>query len=136
MVSLKDKRIFYIDDNPQNRVLVQLMLERHGAIVSFERWGGDDLLPLLEAFMPIDLILLDLMFPNHISGYDIFDRIREELTFAHIPIVAISAADPAHEMSKARAKGFSGFIGKPINLLQFPQQIAQLLEGEQVWYAL
>lgn len=86
--------------------------------------------------MPIDLILLDLMFPNHISGYDIFDRIRENPTFAHIPIVAISAADPALEMSKARAKGFSGFIGKPINLLQFPQQIVQLLEGEQVWYAL
>ncbi|MCB9438549.1 MAG: response regulator [Anaerolineales bacterium] len=136
MISLKGKRIFYIEDNLQNRALVQLMLERYGATISFERWGGDDLLPRLEAFLPIDLILLDLMFPNHVSGYDIFDRIRERPAFAEIPIVAISAADPAVEMSKARAKGFSGFIGKPINLLQFPQQIAQLLEGEQVWYAL
>ena len=132
---LKGKHIFYIEDNLQNRAIVQLLLEQHGAVISFERWGQtDDVFKRLNALMPVDLILLDLMFPGKVSGYDIFDTIRREPRYAHIPIVAISAADPAIEMDKARAKGFAGYITKPINLMQFPQQILALLAGERIWY--
>lgn len=131
---LKGKRIFYIEDNLQNRSIVQLLLEQHGATISFERWGEmREVSKRLDALMPVDLILLDLMFPRGVSGYDIFDALRQEEKYRAIPIVAISAADPAVEMAKARAKGFAGYISKPINLMQFPQQVAQLIAGERVW---
>ncbi len=131
---LKNRRIFYIEDNVQNRSIVQLLLEQHGAKINFERWGGKDALVRLAATLPIYLILLDLMFPYNVSGYDVFDAIRADGRFAGIPIVAISAADPSIEMPKARAKGFQGYISKPVNLLQFPHQIAAVIEGEKVWY--
>jgi hypothetical protein len=38
-------------------------------------------------------------------------------------------------MQKTRAKGFAGFIGKPIDDVLFPRQITQILAGEPVWYA-
>jgi CheY-like chemotaxis protein len=136
MTNLKNKRIFYIEDNVQNRALIQLLLEQNGAMVSFERWGDhEDIQRRLAAFEQIDLILLDLMFPKNVSGYDIFDFLRGLPAYAQVPIVAISAADPATEMNKARAKGFSGYISKPISLIHFPEQISQILDGKPVWYA-
>lgn len=134
MQLLKGKRIFYIEDNPRNLALTQLLLEKYGAQVKFERWGVEDLINRLQSFTP-DIILLDLMFPKNISGYDIFDMIRSHAELGHIPIVAVSAADPSLEMPKAREKGFAGYIGKPLNLMLFPKQIASIIEGEKIWFA-
>jgi CheY-like chemotaxis protein len=132
---LKDKRIFYVEDDPNNRMVVQRILEASGAQVQFEKWGFQEVaLPKLRAYRA-DLILLDLMFPMGISGYDIFDAIRRNMILGHIPVVAVSAADPSIEIPKARSKGFAGFIGKPVDLELFPQQIAAVLNGESVWYS-
>lgn len=132
---LKNKRFFYVEDDVTNRAIVQLILERQGASLQFERWGGNDAIARLHDFMPVDLIMLDLMLPEHVSGYDVFWAIRQDPSFGHIPIVALSAADPAIEMPKTRALGFAGFISKPISLRDFPSQIAALLAGEFVWSA-
>jgi two-component system cell cycle response regulator DivK len=35
--------------------------------------------------------------------------------------------------AKARAAGFDGFIGKPLDFRRFPEQIRALLAGERVW---
>lgn len=130
---LLNKRIFYVEDNVQNRAIVQLILEREGAKVHFERWGGEDAFVRLKAFMPVDLILLDLMFPKNVSGYDIFDQLRADPDFAHIPVIAVSAADPGAEIPKAKAKGFQGFISKPVSIFSFAAQITKVLAGQTVW---
>lgn len=134
-MKLANTRIFYIEDDLKNRAIVQMLLEQAGAVVGFERWGRTETLNKLAAFQPIDLILLDLMFPNGISGYDIFRMIRQQSEFAHVPVVAISAADPGIEMVRAHDLGFSGYISKPIDLRQFAEQISLCLQGEPVWSA-
>src|SRR5258708_22178433 len=133
MTTVKGKRIFYVEDDVNNRVIVTVILERAGAIVNFERWGGDDAIARLKAFQPIDLILCDLSFPDKITGYDVFDRIRAIPEFASIPIVAVTSADPTVEMPKVQAKGFNGFIGKPVNMLTFATDLARVLDGEKIW---
>lgn len=130
---LKDYRIFYVEDDARNRAIVEMILEHNGAKVGFERWGRAATLPRLYEFMPIDLILLDLMFPNNVTGYDIFNLIRDIPQFNGIPIVAISAADPTIEMARTRNHGFDGFISKPINLVRFPFQIEQCIAGQKIW---
>lgn len=132
MIDFKGKRIFYFEDDVRNRSIVQLILERHNAEFQFERWGHDPA-QHLRNFMPIDVILMDLMFPNNVSGYDLFTIIRKYDEFNHIPIIAISAADPAIEMNKARKMGFAGFISKPVHLVEFPRQIDAAMHGEKVW---
>ncbi len=134
-MSLKGKRIFYVEDDVGNKAIAQLILEMAGVLFAFERWGTENTIAKLRAFMPVDLIMLDLMLAHQLSGYDVFEAIRREPEFGHIPIVAVSAADPSVEIPKARDKGFAGFIGKPISLRLFPQQIAELINGGQVWYA-
>ena len=60
---LKGKRIFLTEDNLTNRSVIQLLLERDGAIFAFERWGTETT-ERLQKFAPVDIILLDLMLPD------------------------------------------------------------------------
>ena len=131
---LKGKRIFLTEDNLTNRSVIQLLLERDGAIFAFERWGLETT-ERLQKFAPVDIILLDLMLPNNVTGLDLFDQIRALPAFEHVPIVAVSAKDPSIAIPEVQAKGFNGFIAKPINRLRFAQQIASVIAGEEIWYA-
>lgn len=130
---LKGKRIFIVEDNLTNRSVMQVLLEQQGAIIAFERWGRN-VAVRVEDFSPVDIILLDLMLPDNVTGYDIFDQIRANVEFASVPIVAVSAADAEREIPLVHQKGFAGFISKPIKLHLFAKQIASVLEGESVWY--
>ena len=134
-MTLQGKRIFYIEDDNRNRAVVQMILELAGAVVSFDSRGvADQFLPKLLAFEP-DLILTDLMLPGKITGHVIFDAIRQIPELQAIPVVAISASDPEVEIPKARARGFAGFISKPLDIRFFANQIATVLHGESVWHA-
>lgn len=129
---LGDKRIFIVEDNAHNRVIYQLILRRSGAVVDFDRRGDATLFQLIK-FMP-DLIILDLNLGRYSSGFEIFDEIRKHETLRQVPIVAISASEPAVVVPKCREMGFSGFIAKPIEEDLFEDQISRLLSGQQVWY--
>lgn len=130
---LDNRRIFMVEDNIENRAIMTMILERNGAETAFERWGRNSIMQL-RAFAPVDVILLDLMLPNGASGYDIFDQIRALPEFANTPIVAVSASDYSTALPRARAKGFDGYIAKPVDYDLFPQQIAQIINREMVWY--
>lgn len=129
---LEGKRLFIVEDNLANRAIEQLLLEQEGAKTAFERWGVNTV-EKLSQFMPVHGILLDLMFPNGVTGYDVFNEIRSHADFRHVPIIAISASDPSTAIPKTRAHGFSGYISKPVSFEQFPQQIADLLVGQPTW---
>ena len=129
--SLCQKRVFVVDDNPANMFVMSSLLKKAGAETSYERWGTTTL-QRMRAFAPIDLVLMDLMFPGT-SGYELFDLIHAEPDFADIPIVAVSAGDPASALPKVQAKGFVAFIAKPIDYDHFDQQILKILNNEAVW---
>lgn len=130
---LEKKRIFIVEDNLANRAIEQLILERNGAITAIERYGTTTI-QRLEHFAPVDIIVMDLMLPDGKSGFEVADEIRALPQFQMIPIVAVSASDPAESVPQARAKGFAGFISKPIDFDLFPQQISRILAGEKLWF--
>src|SRR5438128_682521 len=133
MLRLKDKLIFIVEDNPQNRVVFKMALVRHGASLEFERWGEKSLFEL-QRLNDVSVVVLDLMLAHGISGFDIFTQIRSDPKFACVPVVAVSAMDPALAVPKARAMGFNGFIAKPIDTGLFAEQIYKIIHGEQVWF--
>jgi CheY-like chemotaxis protein len=128
---LKGKRIFMVEDNAGNLAVATLYLERYGATIKFVRWG-DDAVEVLRRNMPIDAILMDLMLPGRISGFDVFQQIRECPDLAHIPVVAVSASDPDIAMPRAARLGFSGYISKPVSG-SIAQHIATVVGGKKVW---
>jgi CheY-like chemotaxis protein len=132
MLPLEGKRIFIVEDNLANRAVAQLLLEQAGAKIAFERWGTETV-NKLRLFRPVDIILLDLMFPNGITGYSVFNDIRACSEFQHIPILAVSASDPSSAIPQTRIHGFSGYISKPVDFDFFAQQVADVINGQAVW---
>lgn len=133
---LQNKRILYVEDDQRNRKLVEMLLTGEGAGVFFERWGVPSLsMAVVLNHLPLDLILLDLMFPHGYSGYDIFKFLKKQPVLDGVPMVIISAADPQVEMMRARELGLSGYIAKPLDSYLFAQQVRDIIEGKPVWYA-
>ncbi|MCU0514057.1 MAG: response regulator [Anaerolineae bacterium] len=114
--------------------VAKMLLERHGAVVQFERWG-DTLEKRLTEFAPVDLILMDLMLAHGFDGYTLFEKIRTMPGFEQVPVVAFSASNPSEAIPRTRSMGFSGYIAKPLDFDAFPGQIQRLLNGEQLWIA-
>ncbi len=131
---LRGKRIFIVEDNLQNRVVFTMALKPHGASSEFDRWGTDSP-SRLRALEKVDLIILDLMLPGGVSGYDIFRAIRGLPRYGAVPIIAVSAAEPSVALPKTQQHGFDGFIAKPIDDELFPRQVAKIIGGARVWFA-
>jgi CheY-like chemotaxis protein len=129
---LKDKRVYIVEDSPMNIIIMQRILEQHGATVFKDAWGFFAV-EKIQQLMPIDLVLLDLMLPCGMSGFDIFDKIKIHPDLVPIPIVIVTASDPNLEMKKARDKGFNGFIQKPLDQETFPRMLNAILGGQFVW---
>jgi two-component system cell cycle response regulator DivK len=134
MSSLTKRRIFVVEDDLNNRIITQTALMNQDVRLEFDRWGRDTINKINNFGKP-DIILLDLMFPNGITGYDIFDLIRAEPKYADVPIVAVSASDAATSIPKCQAKGFKGFIAKPIDSDHFYEQLEKVLDGQSIWQA-
>jgi CheY-like chemotaxis protein len=45
----------------------------------------------------------------------------------HVPVVMVTGMDTPETRAKALEAGCAGFIAKPIDMRQFPKQIAQYL---------
>jgi CheY-like chemotaxis protein len=131
-MQLSQKRIFVVEDNIGNLTIAKTLLQAHGAIVATHRFGHD-VLPHLKNFHPIDLIILDLMLPSGMTGYDIFTSIRSQPEFDGIPIIAMSVMDRSKAVPEVKKRGFSGYISKPISFQEFPKQIGDIIAGQNIW---
>lgn len=131
---LEGKRIFIVEDDVTNLAIASVLLKQHGAEVGFERWGANTM-TLLKLMSPVDIILLDLNLQHGVSGLDVYDTIRKDEAFAKVPIVAVSALDPSLAIPQTKKKGFSGFISKPVEFNLFAEQVAKVIDGGEVWYA-
>jgi CheY-like chemotaxis protein len=131
---LRDKRVFVVEDNTHNRVVFQMALLRHGAFITHARHGLDTIRQLKNAGI-VDVVLMDLMLDEGISGFDLAAQIRALPEYARVPVVAVSSMDPSVAIPRAQAEGFAGFVAKPIETHLFAQQIATILRGEAIWYS-
>ncbi len=129
---LKNKTIFIVEDNMQNRVVFQMALLHYGVLLDFERLGAGTM-ARLKNIPTVDLIILDLMLAEGVSGFDLYDEIRTIAAYVDVPIIAVSAMDPSMVIPKLKQKGFSGFITKPIDRKLFPTQVADIMTGVPVW---
>ena len=129
---LSGRRIFVVEDDAANVAIAEYILKMQGADVFHDYWGSFTLVRLLR-LLPIDIILVDLMLPRGVSGYDVFGELQKQPKLADIPVVIVSASDPVVEIWKARTLGFKGFISKPIDRNSFPKHIASIIDGNVVW---
>jgi two-component system cell cycle response regulator DivK len=80
----------------------------------------------------LDLVLMDIRLPYE-DGYGALKKIRASERLKEVMIIAVTAEASVEQVNKARASGFDGFIGKPLDPDRFPEQIRRILAGESVW---
>ena len=109
------QNILYIEDNPDNMMLVQRALEARGYKLLKAVNGLDGISVAEEG--DVDLILLDINLPD-IDGYEVAQRLRKsnKPKLAYIPIIAITANALKGDAQKALDAGCDVYMSKPINI--------------------
>jgi two-component system cell cycle response regulator DivK len=116
--------ILYIEDNPDNMLLVQRALEARGYRFI---WAANGLSGLAEAeSKQPDLILLDINLPD-IDGYEVARRIRSSDRLRTLPVIAITANALRGDAEKALNAGCDVYMSKPINIRELWAKVNSFL---------
>ncbi len=121
--------ILIIEDNPRNLKLVRDILN-HVGYSTLEADNAEDGLALAHAERP-GLILMDVQLPG-IDGVEALARLRRDPATAAIRVVALTAFAMKADRERFLAAGFDGYLEKPINVPEFPGQVAALLAGAEM----
>jgi len=126
-----DKIVLVVEDNVSNFVLIARMLGFLGIHCEWKT-SGYEVVEYADTLPKLDLILMDIRLPYE-DGYSALKKIRNNLNFNHVPVIAVTAEASQEQMQKARAAGFDGFLGKPLDPDKFPDQIQRIMNGQPVW---
>ena len=104
------KKIALVEDNPDNRLLVQAILEDQYEVAEYET--GTEALEGMAGEIP-DLVLLDISLPE-MEGTEVLARMRADDGLRTVPVIALTAHAMAGDREKFLEAGFDGYITKPI----------------------
>jgi CheY-like chemotaxis protein len=107
--------ILYIEDNPDNLVLVQRALEARGYHLLKAMKGLEGVSKAENE--QVDLILLDINLPD-IDGYEVARHLRSsgKRELRTVPIIAVTANALKGDAEKALDAGCDVYMSKPINI--------------------
>ncbi|MBI5583449.1 MAG: response regulator [Deltaproteobacteria bacterium] len=116
--------ILLIEDNEQNRYLINFMLQQNGYDVLLAP-NGPQGIELARQYRPA-LILLDIQLPG-MDGYTVARTLKGAPDTASIPIVAITSYAMAGDREMGLEAGCDGYIEKPIDPETFLAEITEYL---------
>jgi two-component system, cell cycle response regulator DivK len=116
--------ILYVEDNPDNRLLVRriLLSEDYSML---EATDATDALNVLKTAQP-DLILMDINMPD-MDGYTLTAKIKSLPGFERVPILAVTANVMRGDKEKTLEAGCDGYIQKPLDIEQLTREIEKFL---------
>ena len=103
-------RLAVIEDNPDNRLLLQALLNDVYDIDEYE--DGPSALTGMSAAAPA-LALLDISLPG-MDGSEVLRRIRGTPGIDTLPVIALTAHAMSGDRERFLAEGFDGYVTKPI----------------------
>ncbi len=107
---MKKQTILVVDDEPRLIRLVREILTAVGyAVLSAS--DGKEGLEVLAIEQP-DLVLLDIMLPGNMDGYEVCRRVRE---FSAVPIIMLTAKTREVDMLNGFDVGADDYLTKPFN---------------------
>jgi two-component system cell cycle response regulator DivK len=121
------KKILIVDDNQDSRELAVKVLKNRGYQM-IEASDGEEALEKALAEKP-DLILMDISIPK-INGYEVTRRLKSQADFKATPIIALTAHAMKGDKEKAFESGCDGYISKPINVHELPDQIKSYMKDQ------
>lgn len=107
----QDITILCVDDNTKNLEVISTILNEQGFMIALAR-SGEDALNVVNN-EAIDLILLDIMMPGKLDGFEVCKILKEDSETKDIPVLFITARTEVDDIVKGFNTGGSDYITKP-----------------------
>ena len=121
---MSEKTILCIEDNFQNRILVNRILTSRGYTV-IEAADGLEGMEMIRSLKP-PLVLLDIDLPG-MGGIEIVGHVRADEALRHIPVIALTASAMQGDKERFLKAGCDDYLSKPI-------QVKELLDMVEHYY--
>lgn len=121
------KKVLVVEDHPDTRSVLVLMMERWGFEVAEARNGRDAL--IMVERNGFDLLVVDMAMPL-VDGFEFVRRVRSQSKTANIPIIAVTALDAPEDRDRCLQAGCNDYLSKPFSFDDLKAKIDALLGGK------
>jgi diguanylate cyclase (GGDEF)-like protein/PAS domain S-box-containing protein len=121
--------VLIVDDEPQNRKLLEALLQPEGYATRTAGTGEEALGSVAQA--PPDLILLDVMMPG-MDGYQVAKRLKGDPLTSNIPIIMVTAQTDRSALLDGLDAGAEEFLTKPVNRAELWLRVRNLLRLKEL----
>jgi CheY-like chemotaxis protein len=122
---MANKKVLLVEDDVALQKILSEKISSLGASVSVSATGQDGLAKI-KSELP-NLILLDIMLPGGMNGFDVLESIKKDPTTKNIPVLVLTNLDT--EQKTAMDIGAAGYFVKTnISLDEIVLKVKNLLE--------
>jgi two-component system phosphate regulon response regulator PhoB len=119
-------RILIIEDQSDIRRLIRWTLEFEDYEIH-EAANGPDGLALAKELQP-DLVLLDVMMPGGLDGFQVCTQIKADAALANTPVVILTARSQERDRQAGERAGADAFLAKPFSPMQLVETVSSMLK--------
>jgi DNA-binding response OmpR family regulator len=121
--------ILVVDDHRTTRLKLCLGLKQQGHTVGEAENGMQALEKLRDE--KFDLVLLDILMPE-MDGYQVLERIKENILLRDVPVIVISAMDDLESVVKGIELGAEDYLPKTFDPVLLRARIGACLEKKRL----
>lgn len=114
-------RILIVEDQPDICKLIRMTLE-FGDFEIHEANDGESGLNMARAIKPT-VMLLDVMMPGLLDGYQVCSRIKQDPDLKKIQVVMLTARGQATDLAAGEAAGADAYLVKPFSPLELIDRV-------------
>ncbi len=124
---MKKQRVLVVDDQPSIRLMVRLTLQE--AFDLDEAENADDAWAMIQSNPP-DAVVLDVMMPGSLNGFQLCERLKSDAALKHIVVILVTACGQVSDQEMGRDLGADAYFIKPFSPLELEKHLMQLLADD------
>lgn len=119
------KKILIVDDEEKVRKLVEVTLSV-GKLEILHASTGDDALRIAREAKP-DIILLDIMMPGRLDGFDVCRLLKKDPDTKGICVIMLTAKGQQADKERGLAMGADDYFVKPFSPMELMDKVDRIL---------
>ena len=134
-MNAKNPILVYVEDDENSIFVMKMVVERVMKLPTlYVLQSRADFVQQVKGLGVVpDVFLLDIQM-KPFDGVELLSMLRKDPQFKCSKVIALTASVTNEEVSLLKSGGFDGAIAKPLNIEVFPDLIARIINGEQIWY--
>jgi len=122
---MSKKRVLIVDDQGELRKLVRMTLD-FGDYELHEAEDGDRALKLANVIHP-DLVILDVMMPGGIDGYQVCEKLKQRTSGSVPYVILLTARGQKDDLEEGKRVGADSYLVKPFSPLELINKVNSVL---------